>query len=161
MRRFLAHVLVYRLLDFYLKFRCGRAERQRPSRPCKSRNKPTGSLRNNERHSIMQLLGAKNDTVQWSAFREGPRPIPSGASQWCHFTWVTGAAGVRSSRCPSPTCQHPRITTEPCGLLLWSWTTSRRHISHPGAAGDLSHHIYITIKKLSLQLLASKANEHT
>ena len=87
-------LLAYRLLDFYLKSRSGGVERQRPSRPCKSRNKPTGSLRNNKRHSVMQLLGAKNDTVEpnraepWSAFSEGPSP--AALPQWCHFTWAAG-----------------------------------------------------------------------
>ena len=115
-RQFLVHVLAYRLFDFYLKFRSGGVERLRPSRPCKSPNKPTGSLRSNERHSIMQLLGAKNnDTVvepnraePWSAFSEGRlaegrRPIPCCASpvavEWCHFTWAAGwGSGPRTTR---------------------------------------------------------------
>jgi hypothetical protein len=94
----------------------------------------------------MQLLGAKTDTVEpnraepWSAFSEGQAHpllrLPSGSGVSLH---LGGGVGVRSthdapSRCPSPTCQHPRITTtETCGL----WTT-RTYISEAAAGIDLS-----------------------
>jgi hypothetical protein len=147
---------VYCLLDFYLKFRFGGVERQRPSRPCKSRNKPTGSLRNQERHSIMQLLGAKNDTVEpnraepWSAFSEGQaHPLlrfPSGSGVSLHLGGGVGSgprttrqvaaphqpANIHESRRPKHVDFGPRLDSKVCQIyyakFLFSVTSKCRHI---------------------------------